>query len=191
MFDKDWDDIPDDVNYFDSFSEEQQQIKAVDQFITHITLDDRTEVMKSLLKNSLCYDSKAYPGIFVSTWIGQVRYDKEFISGANPVIEKPTKMFYRRQAKNGNLIVVRHSFDESIDAIVKDIAIAIMDDHDFFYNIVLRSELLERLCTLVNKEKVVDLDCYYEKETTLKTQFLKLIEPLTNGVLKRRLRRML
>ena len=58
MFDKDWDDIPDDVNYFDSFSEEQQQIKTVDQFITHITLDDRTEVMKSLLKNLRITGSK-------------------------------------------------------------------------------------------------------------------------------------
>ena len=190
MFDKDWDELSEEVSYFDNYAEEQQKIKAVDQLIEHITLEDKTEVMKALLKNSLWYDQTAYPGVFVSSWAGQVRYDRQMISGIDSVFDRPTKTFYKRQAKQGNLIVVRRTFNEAIDVAVKDITVAIMDDHDFYYIIVLRSELLDNLCILINKEKAVALDSFYEKEATLNAQLQKLIEPLTNGALKRRLSRL-
>ena len=190
MFDKDWDDINSEANYFDVFNEEEQPIKAVDLLIDYITLTDQTEIMCKLFKKSLFYDLKDYPDIYLSTWAGQIRYEGQKFTDADSIMVKPTKAFYKAEAKKKNLIVVRRTFNERIDSIVKKIAVGLYDDHEFYSNIVLRSELLDRLCTLINKEKMVDIDAFYIEDNNLKTHFLKIIEPITNGALKRRLKRL-
>ena len=190
MFDRDWDDINSEANYFDFFNEEEQPIKAVDLLIDYITLTDQTEIMCKLFKKSLLYDLKNYPDIYLSTWAGQIRYERQKFTDADSIMAKPTKTFYKAEAKKKNLIVVRRTFNEHIDSIVKEISVGLYDDHEFYSNIVIRSELLDRLCTLINKEEMVDLDAFYQEDNNLKTHFLKIIEPITNGALKRRLKRL-
>ena len=203
-----WDDI-EESTYFDTFSKKDQVYIDVPLLVNDITMPDLTEELKTMLKNNIqwVYDDsnrKSFDYIY-----GKMKAKKDYdewrethlrpmeqdldwrtwnkiIAGfpPRPEVKKGDKFAaYKSWARKGNLIVVRKTFFEPVDNLIRIEAVATFDSNGRYYY-VLNAEEFSELAIKLAECGVLNINEYFESQKELKGQLKRAFRMIANDSFK-------